>query len=177
MYHIRMICTDSWEILFIITSWFKLKKNLPHTVHLTCKINQTFIRSYKTIRETRGFTLNMTLLDLLNVRPKNTWLSLCQKSSYHKHLFRNLNWALQPCDVHAVLPQQRIKSIPTNGLCHLHNSNGTRNLATVVWDGAGKQWAIRPGQGSWATVLQIATTAVTTTGEMTVAKQPPDARP
>lgn len=48
---------------------------------------------------------------------------------------------------------------------------------TVVCGNTGKQWAIKPGHSSSATSLQIATTAVTTTGEMTVTKQQPDARP
>lgn len=87
------------------------------------------------------------------------------------------NWTLHPYDVCAVLMQQISKSLPTNGLCHLRNSNGTSNLEAVVWASVEKQQAIRPGHSSWATVLQIATTAVTTTGEKTVAKQQPDARP
>lgn len=60
---------------------------------------------------------------------------------------------------------------------HLYNIN----LHFLQWEceetQKKKKLARMCGYSSWATVLQIATAAVTTTGEMTVAEQHPDARP
>lgn len=55
----------------------------------------------------------------------------CQEMSLNNRLFIS-NLTLHPYDMHTVLLQQRPKSLPTNGLCHLHNSNGFSNLAAVV---------------------------------------------